>query len=80
MGRTARKAVSICGMERAFDIIAGKDEKRKGKCMAELVEYLKRAVQDGASDLFIVAGGKVAEKVEKTLYPRSEERRVGKEC
>ncbi len=73
MGRTARKAVSICGMERAFDIIAGKDEKRKGKCMAELVEYLKRAVQDGASDLFIVAGGKVSEKVEKTLYPISEE-------
>ena len=32
--------------------------------MAELVEYLKRAVQDGASDLFL----------------RSEERRVGKEC
>ena len=41
--------------------------------MAELVEYLKRAVQDGASDLFIVAGGKVSEKVEKTLYPISEE-------
>ena len=41
--------------------------------MAELVEYLKRAVKDGASDLFIVAGGKVSEKVEKNLYSISEE-------
>ena len=41
--------------------------------MAELVEYLKHAVKDGASDLFIVAGGQVSEKVEKTLYPISEE-------
>lgn len=41
--------------------------------MAELVEYLKRAVTDGASDLFIVAGGQVSEKVEKTLCPISEE-------
>ncbi|MCI8987078.1 MAG: PilT/PilU family type 4a pilus ATPase [Lachnospiraceae bacterium] len=41
--------------------------------MAELVEYLKRAVQDGASDLFLIAGGRVSEKVEKTLCPISEE-------
>lgn len=41
--------------------------------MAELVEYLKRAVADEASDLFIVAGGRVSEKVEKALYPISEE-------
>lgn len=41
--------------------------------MAELVEYLKRAVGDGASDLFIVAGGKITEKVDKTLFPISEE-------
>ena len=30
----------------------------------ELVEYLKRAVEDRASDLFIVAGGVVSEKAE----------------
>lgn len=41
--------------------------------MAELLDYLKRAVEDEASDLFIVAGGKVSEKVEKNLVPISEE-------
>lgn len=47
--------------------------------MAELVEYLRRAVEDGASDLFIVAGGQISEKVEKTLYPISEEITTPKE-
>lgn len=42
--------------------------------MAELVDYLKRAVADDASDLFIVAGGQVTEKVDKTLCPISEEK------
>ncbi len=41
--------------------------------MAELKDYLKRAVDDGASDLFIVAGGRVAEKVDNTMHPISEE-------
>ena len=35
----------------------------------ELVEYLKQAVADRASDLFIVAGGVVSEKVEGRLRP-----------
>ncbi|MBO5034685.1 MAG: PilT/PilU family type 4a pilus ATPase [Oscillospiraceae bacterium] len=42
--------------------------------MAELMDYLKRAVQDGASDLFIVAGGPVSEKLGKHLMPISEEK------
>lgn len=42
--------------------------------MAELVEYLTRAVQDGASDLFIVAGGAVCEKLEKRVRPIDTER------
>ncbi len=42
--------------------------------MAELVDYLKRAVEDDASDLFIVAGGQVTEKVDKMLCPISEEK------
>lgn len=32
--------------------------------MAELIDYLTRAVQDGASDLFLVAGGSVSEKLD----------------
>ncbi len=42
--------------------------------MAELVEYLTRAVQDCASDLFIVAGGPVCEKLEKHVRPIDNER------
>ena len=41
--------------------------------MAELIEYLERAVSDKASDLFIVAGGKVSEKVDKVLISIGEE-------
>ena len=37
--------------------------------MAELLEYLNRAVKDGASDLFIVAGGPVSEKTDGRLRP-----------
>ncbi len=40
--------------------------------MAELMEYLERAVADQASDLFIVAGGAVSEKVEGDIRPISE--------
>lgn len=40
--------------------------------MAELLDYLKRAVTDQASDLFLVAGGPVTEKVEGALYPIGE--------
>lgn len=47
--------------------------------MAELLEYLKRAVTDQASDLFIVAGGQVCEKLEKRLVPVSEDRVFPKE-
>lgn len=42
--------------------------------MAELLDYLKRAVEDNASDLFIVAGGPVCEKLDKKLIPIGEER------
>lgn len=42
--------------------------------MAELLDYLKRAVEDRASDLFIVAGGSVCEKLDKRLVPISEGR------
>ena len=35
--------------------------------MADLMYYLKRAVADEASDLFIIAGGPVSEKLEKRL-------------
>ena len=37
--------------------------------MAELIDYLKRAVTDGASDLFLVAGGPVSEKLEGQIRP-----------
>ncbi len=37
--------------------------------MTELLEYLKRAVEDNASDLFLVAGGPVCEKLDKRLVP-----------
>lgn len=40
----------------------------------ELLDYLKRAVKDGASDLFIVAGGPVCEKLDKRLVPISDGR------
>ena len=39
--------------------------------MAELLDYLKRAVDQQASDLFIVAGGPVCVKLEKKLQPVS---------
>ena len=47
--------------------------------MAELLEYLKRAVEDSASDLFIVAGGPVCEKLDKKLIPIGEERLMPKD-
>lgn len=40
--------------------------------MAELMEYLERAVADKASDLFIVAGSAVSEKAEGDIRPISE--------
>lgn len=42
--------------------------------MVGLTEYLKRAVSDNASDLFIVAGGPVCAKEDKRLVPISEDR------
>ena len=42
--------------------------------MAEVLEYLRQAVKDNASDLFIVAGGPVCEKVEGRLRSLSEEK------
>jgi len=45
----------------------------------DLMEFLKRAVNDHASDLFIVAGGPVSEKLENRLVPISEERLFPKE-
>lgn len=40
----------------------------------ELLDYLKRAVRDQASDLFLVAGGPVCEKLDNRLVPVSEGR------
>ena len=42
--------------------------------MAELLEYLTQAVEDHASDLFIIAGGPVCEKKDKRMVPISQER------
>lgn len=42
--------------------------------MAELLDYLKQAVETNASDLFIVAGGLVCAKRDKRVVPVSEER------
>ena len=37
--------------------------------MNELIAYLKRGVEDQASDLFFVAGGAVSEKLDGHLCP-----------
>lgn len=42
--------------------------------MAELLDYLKLAVDKDASDLFIVAGGPVCVKLDKRMTPISEDR------
>jgi len=42
--------------------------------MSELITYLKRAVDDRASDLFLVAGGPVCEKLDRHLQPIQEGR------
>ncbi len=42
--------------------------------MAQLLDYLKHAVENGASDLFIVAGGPVCEKTDKHMRPVSDEK------
>ena len=42
--------------------------------MTELREYLERAVADQASDLFLVAGGPVREKLEGNIHPMDEKR------
>ena len=42
--------------------------------MANLLDYLDRAVKDNASDLFIVAGGPVCEKLNKQIVSIGEER------
>ena len=47
--------------------------------MAELLDYLKRAVEDQASDLFIVAGGRVSEKADGRIRAISEEKVYPKE-
>ena len=47
--------------------------------MANLLDYLDRAVKDNASDLFIVAGGPVSEKLEKRIVSIGEERILPKD-
>lgn len=42
--------------------------------MAQLMEYLEKAVRDGASDLFFVAGGPAFAKVEGQLVPLAGEK------
>ena len=48
--------------------------------MANLFDYLKRAVEDNASDLFIVAGGPVCEKLDKKLIPIGTDRLMPKDA
>lgn len=47
--------------------------------MAELMDYLQRVVADGASDLFLVAGGPVSEKLDKRVKPIDRERLTPRE-
>lgn len=47
--------------------------------MADLLDYLDRAVKDNASDLFIVAGGPVCEKLNKQIISIGEERILPKD-
>ena len=47
--------------------------------MAVLLDYLKRAVEDQASDLFIVAGGRISEKTDGHIRAVSEEKVYPKE-
>ena len=42
--------------------------------MAELLDYLTRSVEDNASDLFIIAGSPVCQKLDQRLCPIGEER------
>lgn len=42
--------------------------------MAELIDYLSKSVTDGASDIFIVAGGQISYKLEGQIKPISEGR------
>ncbi len=42
--------------------------------MADLMDYLRKAVECGASDIFIVAGGPVCVKLDKSVTPIGEER------
>ena len=42
--------------------------------MSQLLDYLKRSVENKASDLFIVAGSPVCEKLDKQMVPLSEGR------
>lgn len=42
--------------------------------MSQLLDYLKQAVEDKASDLFIVAGSPVCEKLDKQMVPLSNDR------
>ncbi|MBD5133273.1 MAG: PilT/PilU family type 4a pilus ATPase, partial [Clostridiales bacterium] len=48
--------------------------------MENLFDYLKRAVEDNASDLFIVAGGPVCEKLDKKLIPIGTDRLMPKDA
>ena len=48
--------------------------------MAELLEYLTRVVQDNASDLFIIAGSPVCEKLDRRLCHISGERVMPHDC
>ena len=43
--------------------------------MAELMEYLRKAVADGASDIFIVAGGAVSYKRDGEIQPMDGQKR-----
>ncbi len=42
--------------------------------MAEMIDYLRKAVEDGASDIFVVAGGAVSYRLNGRLLPMDENR------
>ena len=60
---------SQCGMDQRIR----KTKKDRFRIM-EIIQYLQRAVEDQASDIFIIAGGMVSEKLEGRIRAISEER------
>ncbi len=52
----------------------GRRDAVKGETMDRMMEFLRRAAHDGASDVFFVPGGPVSYKLDGNLVPLEEER------